>query len=152
MASGTCRYSFECRPFGYSKWPSRSAPVSRSTRTTSSPVGNRCMFSVCSFAGENARNSQQQNFPIEAKRPGIDILHVHFHPLFEIHIVAAGQRPEAGEPGPHAQPSSLPTLILFHLVRDRRTRAHQRHVAFEHVPQLRPLINGEFPQNTPDGG
>src|ERR1700676_801885 len=23
MASGTCRYSLECRPRGYSKWPSR---------------------------------------------------------------------------------------------------------------------------------
>src|SRR4026208_1459778 len=99
MASGTCRYSFECAPFGYSKCPSRSAPVSRSTRTTSSEVGIRCIaLSMRSCAGKNFGKRQQQNLPVEDQRPVVDILHVQFHPCFEVYAVPARERPQACEP------------------------------------------------------
>src|SRR2546428_5005204 len=44
MASGNWRYSLECSPLGYSKCPSRSAPVSRRIWTTSSWVGSKCIL------------------------------------------------------------------------------------------------------------
>src|SRR5437870_65633 len=98
MATGTCRYSFECSPFGYSKWPSRRAPVSRSSATVSSCVGIRCISSLIGPpSGENSRNRAQQDFPVQSKRPVIDVLHVHLHPGFEVDIVAAGDRPQTRE-------------------------------------------------------
>src|SRR5689334_9047178 len=117
MASGTCRYSFECNPLGYSKCPSRSAPVSRSTRTTSSWVGVRCIGggSVGSLSRKHARDGQQQYLPIERERPVVDVLHIHFHPRIEIQIVASGHGPQTGQAGTHAQPAALPALIMLHL-------------------------------------
>src|ERR1017187_8868476 len=126
MASGTCRYSLECSPLGYSKWPLRKAPVSRRTRTTSSCVGNRCMlpsrlptsdfclltsdfcllssvfcllssaFSVRPVPGKDAGNGAQNDFPIQRQRPVIDVLHIHAHPGLEVQIIAAGHRPQTG--------------------------------------------------------
>src|SRR5580704_14829913 len=43
MANCTCMYSVACSPLGYSKCPSRMAPVRRNKATTSSCVGTRCM-------------------------------------------------------------------------------------------------------------
>src|SRR5581483_7591076 len=115
-ASGTCRYSLECRPPEYSKWPSRRAPVSRSTDTTSSWVGIRCMsnpWSVGSPAGQHTRNGAHQNLPIESQRPIINVLHIHLHPGFEIELVAPGDCPQASEPGTHPQAPPLPALVLL---------------------------------------
>src|SRR5579884_3606749 len=155
MASGTCRYSFECRPPEYSKWPSRRAPVSRSTDTTSSWVGIKCMsnpWSVGAPPGQDARNRAHQDFPIESQRPIINVLHIHLHPGLKIEMVAAGDRPEAGEAGTHAQAPALPSLVLVDFTRDGRSRPDQGHVAAKHVPKLRPLIDRELPQITADGG
>src|SRR5580698_6114078 len=98
MARGTCRYSLECKPLVYSKWPSRSAPVSRSTRTTSSCVGNRCMFRSSVFlvrpvTDKYPGNGAQDDFPIERQRPIINVLHIQAHPRLEVQIVAAADRP-----------------------------------------------------------
>src|ERR1035441_433998 len=101
MASGTCRYSLECSPLGYSKWPTRNAPVSRSTVTTSSCVGMMCIrlplsaqvrarpkASIRPVAGEHAGDGTQQNLPVQRQGPVIDVLHVELHPSLEIHVVA----------------------------------------------------------------
>src|SRR5579872_312464 len=153
MASGTCRYSLECRPLEYSKWPSRRAPVSRSTDTTSSWLGIKCMSNPSSIGaapGQYTGNGAHQNLPIERQRPIINVLHVHLHPRFEVDVVAAGDRPQAGEAGTHAQPAALPALVLLDFVRHGGPRPDHRHIAAQHVPQLRPLVDGEFTQIAAD--
>src|SRR5260370_7845384 len=114
MASGTCRYSFECSPLGYSKWPSRSAPVSRSTATTSSCVGMMCIvsLSIRPTAGQHPGNGLQQNLPVQRQRPVVDVLHVHLHPGLEIHLLPPRDAPQTPHPRPHPPPPPLPTLLL----------------------------------------
>src|SRR5260370_12301037 len=149
MASGTCKYSFEWSPLGYSKWPSRSAPVSRSAPTTSSSVGMMCMVSSLAALScpssvgpaprKHVRDAAQNDLPVQRQRPVIDVLHVHLHPALEIHLVAAGTDPQAGQAPAHAQPPPLPGLVTVHLARHGGTRAYQRHVAAQHIPQLGPF-------------
>src|SRR5262249_31595446 len=134
----------------YSKWPMRNAPVSRSTSTTSSWVGMRCIMSspssMSAAAGEHPRNGSQQDLPVERERPVVDVLHVHLHPGIEVELVAAGYGPESGQTRAHTQPPPLPSLVVFDLAGDRGPRAHQRHIAAQHVPQLRPFVDRELPQ------
>ena len=58
-----------------------------------------------------------------------------------------GHLPEAGDPGlgvEHAP--AVPGLVLLDLVRQRRARPDQRHVASEHVPELRQLVEARLAQ------
>src|SRR5437879_915287 len=98
MVSATCRYSLACRPLLYSKCPSRRPPVLRSSSTTSSWVGTRCIsvvVLVSAFAAQNLGYGAKNNFPIERERPRIDVLHVQFHPGLKVHRVAPADRPQA---------------------------------------------------------
>ena len=107
---------------------------------------------IGSVPREHVGNGAQQDSAIECERPVVDVLHVQLHPGFEIERVAAADGPQAGEAGTHAQPAALPPLVLFHFVRNGRARAHQRHVALQHVPQLRPFVDRELAQAAADGG
>src|SRR5438270_13782162 len=134
------------------KWPSRRAPVSRNTDTTSSWVGMMCMFSVGSVSGEDAWDGAQQNLPVEREGPVVDVLHVHLHPGFEIHVVAARNGPQTRETGAHAETPPLPREVTLHFVGDGGPRSYQRHVAAQDVPQLRPFVDGELSQIPADRG
>ena len=46
----------------------------------------------------------------------------------------------------------MPPVIRRHFLGDRRARADQAHVAFEHVPQLRQFVERELAQHAADGG
>ena len=67
----------------------------------------------------------------------------------DVHVPLRHGRDE-GQSGAHAQPAPLPALIALHLARDRRPRAHQRHIAPQHVPQLRPFVDRKLTQHPPD--
>ena len=43
----------------------------------------------------------------------------------------------------------MPCLICCQLVRDRRTRTHQRHVAHQHIEKLREFIQTRSAQESP---
>src|SRR5579872_1775819 len=101
---------------------------------------------ICPSPQKRPRNGPQQDLPIERQRPVVDILHVHLHPGLEIHTVPAGKGPQAGQPWAHPQTPALPALVLIHFTRNCRTWSYQRHVASQDIPQLRPLVNREFPQ------
>src|ERR1700739_1710687 len=91
-------------------------------------------------AADHLRNGAQQDLPIERERPVVDVFHVEPHPGLEIHRVAAGDGPQAGAAGAHAQPAPVPALILVDFLRDGGPRADQRHVALQNVPELRPFV------------
>src|SRR5260370_1269014 len=124
-----------CSP-GCSKWPSRSAPVPRSPAPPSSSVGMMCIvpLSIRPTAGQHPGNGLQQNLPVQRQRPVVDVLHVHFHPGLEIHVVPPRDGPQTREPRAPAQPPPLPTLVLLHLPRHRETRPHTPHIPAQHLP------------------
>src|ERR1017187_10400428 len=126
MVSATCRYSSACRPLLYSKCPSRRPPVRRSSATTSSWVGTRCIsvftFYSCAFAfirgqissclvsasaAQHLRNGAEDNLPIERQRPTVDVLHIQFHPRLKIHGIAPAHGPQARQTRAHPQPPAL---------------------------------------------
>ena len=98
------------------------------------------------MSGEDTRDGAQQDFPIERQRPVVNVLHIHFHPSLEIDVVAAGDGPQAGEPGTHTEAAALPALVVVDLAWNGGARAHQGHVTAQHVPQLRPFVDGELAQ------
>ena len=79
-------------------------------------------------------------------------MQVHPHPLVEGDGVTADDLPDAGEAGQHGQTLALPGRALERFVDRQRTRSDERHVAAQHVPQLRQLVHAGFPQPTADPG
>ena len=76
---------------------------------------------------------------------------VEAHHLVERRAAAAGDLPETGDARlgfEHA--AAVPGLVLLDLVRQRRPRADERHVAAQHVPELRQLVEARLAQNASD--
>ena len=46
-------------------------------------------------------------------------------------------------------PPPVPAFVLLHLVRQRRPWPDERHVAAQHVPELRQLVEARVPQEWP---
>src|SRR5262249_8379105 len=99
---------------------------------------------------QNHRHRAEQDLDVEAERPSIDVSEIQTHPVLEVHAVAAGDLPEAGDSRLHGEAPALPALVLLDLLRDRRARPDEAHVALEHVPELRQLVDGEAPDPPAD--
>ena len=70
-----------------------------------------------------------------------DVEQVEVDPLVEGDGVAVTPRlPVAGDARAHGEPQLVPERVLADLARERRARPHDRHVAREHVPELRELV------------
>src|SRR5580698_5901421 len=69
MANCTCIYSVACNPLGYSKCPSRMAPVRRNRATTSSCVGTRCIAVFIVARHEEKRNPDESCQAVKAVHP-----------------------------------------------------------------------------------
>src|SRR5271170_5411804 len=69
MANCTCIYSVACNPLGYSKCPSRMAPVRRNRATTSSCVGTRCIAVLIVSRREEKRNPDESRQAVKAIHP-----------------------------------------------------------------------------------
>ena len=68
------------------------------------------------------------------------IFKVHSHPVLECDRAPSAHLPNAGQSGQHCQPASLPRLALQRFFHRQRPRAHERHVADQHIPKLRHLV------------
>src|SRR6185312_1988793 len=93
------------------------------------------------FPRQNMTNTLEQNPAIEAETPVIDIPHIQLHPASEVQAVSSLQNPQAREARFHSKTAALPPLVLPDLVGQRRSRAHQRHVAPEDVKNLGPFVD-----------
>src|SRR2546423_13051681 len=80
----------------------------------------------------------------------IDVPHVEKHPFLEGDLIASGDLPDASEPRPDRQPPALPALVERDLLRQRRTRADDAHVAAQDVDELRQLVDAVLAQETAD--
>ena len=55
-----------------------------------------------------------------------------------------------GDAGPDVEPSPLSLVVALHLVGERRSGTDEAHVADEHVPELRQLVDRGAAQEPPD--
>ncbi len=77
---------------------------------------------------------------VEAERAAVDVLQVERDSLVEADPAPGVRLPEAGQARHDRQPAEVPRLVDLDLVRDRRTRADQAHLAADDVDQLRQLV------------
>src|SRR5262249_40871804 len=57
-----------------------------------------------------------------------------------------------GDAGPYRMPPCLPRRVAGQVLHQKRTRAHEAHVANQDVPQLRQLIEAACAQESPESG
>lgn len=69
-----------------------------------------------------------------------DVVAVEFNFFFKIEIAAAIDLRQAGDAGFDGEDKTLVFLIVRHLFREVRARAHQAEIADQHAPQLRQFI------------
>src|SRR5947209_17947633 len=86
-----------------------------------------------------------EDLEIEPQRPVVDVFEVHLHPVVEARdLIASAHLPEARDPRTDAQLPLVPEAVAIELVRERGTRTDERHVAFQHAPKLRELVETVF--------
>src|SRR5690349_17620777 len=106
------------------------------------PVTNAFMR-ICSGAGtgDHGPRRSHQDLEVEPQGPVVDVFEVHLHPVVEARdLIAAAQLPQTRDAGTDAQLALVPETVAVELVRERGTRSDERHVAFQHAPKLRELI------------
>jgi hypothetical protein len=57
---------------------------------------------------------------------------------------------EAGDAGADGEDAAVVRVVLRDFARLVRTRPHERHVAAQHVPELRQLVDGPAPDKAPE--
>ena len=90
---------------------------------------------------------------VEGQGPVVDILHVHFHPVFESYGVAVwGDLPNTGDAWFHGEASHLPAFVLCDFGWQGWAWADDAHVAEEDVEELRELVDASFAEEAAHAG
>ena len=81
-----------------------------------------------------------------------DVLQITSDHTVEVGVVAVRDLPPAGDTGLHGKALQVVLGVLGHLVGQRRARAHDGHLAKEHVNELRELVDGVLADELADLG
>ncbi len=81
----------------------------------------------------------------------LDVVVVQAHLAFEADVAAAADLPNAGETWCYGKTHAVPGLVFRHFGRNRRARAHDRHVALENVEELRKFVEAELAEYVAEG-
>ena len=95
----------------------------------------RCAPGSCTFSHSDRRRAYSTSSAIISS---------------SVQLRAAADLPEAGHPGLDREALEPVRRVVLDLVGDRRARADERHVAAQHVPQLRQLVEARLAQEAPD--
>ena len=87
---------------------------------------------------------------VERERAVLDVVDVELDPLRPRQRGAAVDLRPAGQAGPDRQPPALALAVLGDLRGHGRARADQRHLAAQHVPEVRQLVERGAPQQRAD--
>src|SRR5580700_3578639 len=94
-----------------------------------------------SIATDDRRQRARDQREIDGGRPVAHVPDVHRHPPAEGDVGAAAHLPEPGEPGLHVHALVIRTGVVLDFLRQRRARADKAHLAAQHVPELRQLVD-----------
>src|SRR5665811_548140 len=90
--------------------------------------------------GQDRRQGSGDDLEVQPEGPSVDVVEVLLHPVVELWAVARADLPEPGDAGLHGQPAAVPFVVVDDLVRQRRTRTHETHLAAQHIQELRKLV------------
>src|SRR5882724_6266223 len=96
---------------------------------------------------EHCRNRSQQDFQVHGRTPVLDVLQVQSNILFKGRIAACFYLPQAGNSGGYVEPAQVLQTVLINFVFDGRSRPHQAHIAFQHIPKLRQFVEAVLTQD-----
>lgn len=89
---------------------------------------------------EDYEHGLRKNREISSDGPILDVRNVQILALLLRKIRTTGNLPRTSNTGLHQQTRGIQGAIAGNLVRQRRTRPNQRHIALQHVKELRELI------------
>src|SRR5262245_49652907 len=95
---------------------------------------------------QHGGHSLCQDHQVMPESPASDVCDIHTHPLGKTDAAATLHLPDAGEPGGHVEPPTLPAFARIRFIHGQRPRADQCHVSLENVEELRKLIDAGLPQ------
>src|SRR5262249_34175761 len=101
---------------------------------------------------EHGAGGAQQDRRVERERPVADVVEVVLEVLVHRQVLAPEDLPESGDPWLHREAPPLPLVVAGDDERHLRSRADERHLAAQHVPQLRQLVEAGRAQPAPGGG
>src|SRR5262249_11967570 len=113
-------------------------PASRARR----PTSGRSRRSKRAAARDHRPHRPRQHIEVEPRRPVADVVSVERLLVLAVALAADGHLPDAGDAGADAlaQLAELGSELL-EVVVGKRSWPHEAHVALDHAPQLRKLVD-----------
>ena len=102
--------------------------------------------------GEDYEDCPGEDAQVEPERPALDVVKVQLDPAVEVIVAPGGDLPQAGDPRLDRQPAPVPERVTGDFAGQWRPRADQTHLALQHVPQLRQLIQARPTQESAGPG
>src|SRR5829696_2532086 len=112
------------------------APGDASARATAAATSK----SESAAPREHGGDGLQQDRQVEAHRPALEVEEVQPHEVVEVELRPAGDLPQAGDAGQHEIALLVPLLELLEVALGQRSRTDERHLAAQHVEELRQLV------------
>src|SRR5439155_21650223 len=94
----------------------------------------------------------REDLQVDERRAVLDVPDVEFDPLVPGEARPAVDLSPAGQAGLDLEPAALPGRVAPDLVGERRARADHAHVAADHVPELRQLVDRQAAQRPAGAG
>src|SRR5438270_7892844 len=136
-------------PASTPRWTSTPEPAAGLRSFTSrTRMARPVTSSPATLRRQQCGDGAHQQPQVEPQRPVLDVRQVELHHLGVGESVAAGDLPITGHARAHAVPAAVHRAKGVSVHR-QRARPDVAHVAAEHVPQLRELVDGEPAEDPP---
>src|SRR5262245_40637888 len=96
--------------------------------------------SAAAFAAEYDDHGAQHDIEVEEQALVLHVHEVALEPLGKRGVAAAGDLLESGDPGFRLEPPQLPHVVPMHHAKLFGPGSHDAHLATQHVPELRDLV------------
>src|SRR3954470_24122602 len=89
-----------------------------------------------------------ENAQVKPQIPVLDVLNIQFDVAFERWVSACRHLPQSGNSGNKVESAQMLEFVLTDVINRVRAGADQAHVAEQHVPQLRKLVQTIAPKES----
>src|SRR5690606_7112877 len=101
-------------------------------------------------APEDLHEGPEEDPAVEQERAVLDIPGVHLESILPAYRIATVDLGPAGDAGSYLVTSELPRVVQWQVFRQQRPRSYQRHLARDHIPEARQLVQRSRPQQPPE--